>query len=188
MSHPLGLIILGRQGSGKGTQSARICEKTGVVHVSTGDILRQAVADQTELGKQAEAIMASGGLVGDDTMIPLVEERLSQPDVVANGFLLDGFPRTMPQAEGLAYMEGVTIDVVINLDVPVDEVTKRMMDRGREDDTEEGIRRRLDLYEAETEGPLREWATRLGIWTVVDGLGSEEQVADRIAAVLADLG
>lgn len=187
MSRPLGLLILGRQGSGKGTQAARIAESTGVVHISTGDMLRAAVADETELGKQADAIMKSGGLVSDDIMIGIVEERLNKDDVVAGGFLLDGFPRTVAQAEALAGFEGVTLDLAINLDVPVDECTSRMLARGREDDTEDAIRRRLELYEAETEAPLRAWAGERGIWTVVDGLGSEEEVAERIAAALASV-
>lgn len=188
MTRPLGLLILGRQGSGKGTQAAHIASASGVVHISTGDMLRQAVADQTELGVQADAIMKSGGLVSDDIMIGIVEQRLRQDDVVARGFLLDGFPRTVAQAEALAGFEGVTIDMAINLNVPVEECTTRMMARGRDDDTEDAIRRRLDLYEAETEAPLRAWAEERGIWRVVDGLGTEDEVATRMAEALGEVG
>ena len=150
MSGALRMVILGRQGSGKGTQSLRIAEAYGCVHLSTGDVLRAAVDAGSELGQQAAGIMNSGGLVGDDIMIPLVAERIAQDDIMSGGVLLDGFPRTAEQANGLEAMLAELdqrLTVAINLDGPVEEVTKRMMARGREDDTEEAIARRLNLYE-----------------------------------------
>ncbi len=183
---PIGMIILGRQGSGKGTQALRIAETYGVAHISTGDMLRAAVADQTELGKQADKIMNSGGLVPDDIMNGIVEERLAKPDVVNGGFLLDGFPRTLGQAQVLAALVGDRLKLAINLDVAVDVVTKRMVDRGREDDTPESIARRLELYEAET-APLLAWAQEQGILAVVDGLGDEDEVFARVRALIDPL-
>ncbi len=180
------MVILGRQGSGKGTQSLRLAEAYGCTHLSTGDVLRAAVAEGSELGRQAEAIMNSGGLVGDDVMIPLVEERIGKDDIVANGVLLDGFPRTADQADGLESMLdalGQKLTVAINLDVAVEEVTQRMVARGREDDSEEAIARRLSLYEAET-APLLDWFAERGLLATVDGLGGETDVFDRLRAVI----
>ena len=169
------LVILGRQGSGKGTQAARLVEAYSPVHVSTGDMLRAAVAAGTELGRRAGALMDAGDLVGDDLINGIVAERLAQPDVAEHGFLLDGYPRTPDQAaamEGFLAEAGTTLDVAVNLDVPVDEVTARMLARGRADDTEEAIRRRLDLYEAET-APLLAWFADRGLLEVVDGMGDD---------------
>jgi len=182
------LVILGRQGSGKGTQSLRIAEAFGCVHVSTGDMLRAAVAEGTQLGRQASAVMEAGGLVSDDIMTGIVAERLSKPDVVANGVLLDGFPRTADQADALESMLGDLghgISMAINLDVPVDEVTQRMVARGRSDDTEEAIRRRLQLYEEQT-APLLEWFDRRGLLKTIDGLGTESEIFDRIKSAIND--
>ncbi len=180
------LVILGRQGSGKGTQAARLVEAYGPVHISTGDMLRAAVAAGTELGLQAKALMDAGDLVGDDLINSIVAERLVQDDVVERGFLLDGYPRTPDQAtalEGFLAEAGTPLDAAVNLDVPVDEVTARMMDRGRADDTEEGIRRRLDLYESET-APLLAWFAEHDLLDVVDGLSDEETVFSRLTSVI----
>ena len=181
---PLVLVILGRQGSGKGTQAALLAERYGVVHVSTGDMLRAAVAAGTELGLRAKAVMDAGNLVGDDIMIGIVGERLADNDIQAHGVLLDGFPRTTAQAEALAEILGGTgPDLAINLDVPIAEVTERMLARGRDDDTEEAISRRLGLYEAET-APLLAWFEERGRLTVVDGLGTEDEVFARLSQVV----
>ncbi len=180
------LVILGRQGSGKGTQAARLVEAYSPVHVSTGDMLRAAVAAGTELGRRAGALMDAGDLVGDDLINGIVAERLAQPDVAEHGFLLDGYPRTPDQAaamEGFLAEAGTTLDVAVNLDVPVDEVTARMLARGRADDTEEAIRRRLDLYEAET-APLLAWFADRGLLDVVDGIGDEYVVFGRLSTVI----
>lgn len=177
------MIILGRQGSGKGTQATRIAEQYGVVHISTGDMLRAAVAEGTELGQKAKVIMDAGDLVPDDIMIGIVDERLSKDDVVRGGFLLDGFPRTPGQADALVGFVGDRLQLAINLDVAVEVVTERMMARGREDDTPESIARRLELYEAET-APLLSWAEDRGILHVVDGLGTEDEVFARLQKVI----
>lgn len=183
---PLRMVILGRQGSGKGTQSARLVEAYGCVHVSTGDMLRAAVAEGTELGRAAEAVMAAGGLVGDEIMNGIVRQRLGRPDVTASGVLLDGYPRTADQADALesALADlGQRLAVAVNLDVPIDEVKARMMERARSDDTSEAISRRLALYEEQT-APLLEWFRRRGLLATVDGLGAPDEVFDRLAAVV----
>ena len=180
------LVILGRQGSGKGTQAARLVEAYSPIHVSTGDMLRAAVADGTELGRRAGALMDAGDLVGDDLINGIVAERLARSDVVEHGFLLDGYPRTPDQAtamEGFLSEAGTTLDGAVNLDVPVDEVTARMLARGRADDTEEAIRRRLDLYESET-APLLAWFADRGLLEVVDGMGDEDVVFGRLSTVI----
>ncbi|MDP6975391.1 MAG: adenylate kinase [Acidimicrobiales bacterium] len=176
------LVILGRQGSGKGTQCARLVEELGPLHISTGDMLRSAVAEGTELGRRAGALMDAGELVPDDVMIGIVAERLAKPDVAEHGFLLDGFPRTPAQAEALEAIladNGVALDRAVNIDVPVGEVMQRMLARGRADDTEEAIQRRLDLYESST-APLVAWFEDRGLLAVVDGLGSEDEVFGRL--------
>ena len=135
---PINLIIFGRQGSGKGTQSLMVTEEFGSVHISTGDMLRAAIEQATEFGLQAKTVMDRGELVSDEVISGIVAERLGQSDVMQQGFLLDGVPRTLGQAESLiAVLEGLdlSLDLVLNLEVPIDEVTSRMMSRGREDDT-----------------------------------------------------
>ena len=178
----LRLVILGRQGSGKGTQCARLMESFGPVHVSTGDMLRAAVATGTELGRQAEAIMDAGELVPDEVMNGIVAERLSADDVVERGVLLDGYPRTPAQAEALQEAldsAGTHLDLALNLEVPIEEATRRMLDRARADDTEEAILRRLALYETET-APLVAWFEKRSLLITVDGLGSEDEVFQRL--------
>ena len=180
------LVILGRQGSGKGTQAARLVEAYNPIHVSTGDMLRATVADGTELGRRAGVLMDAGDLVGDDLINGIVAERLARSDVVEHGFLLDGFPRTPVQAEALEEILSDTgADGVraVNIDVPVDEVMERMLARGRGDDTEEAIRRRLDLYESST-APLLAWFEEYGLLSVVDGLGTEDEVFDRLRTAI----
>ena len=178
----LRLVILGRQGSGKGTQCARLMESFGPVHVSTGDMLRAAVATGTEFGRQAEAIMDAGGLVPDEAMNGIVAERLSADDVVERGVLLDGYPRTPAQAEALQEAldsAGTHLDLALNLEVSIEEATRRMLDRARADDTEEAILRRLALYETET-APLVAWFEKRSLLITVDGLGSEDEVFQRL--------
>ena len=182
----LRLVILGRQGSGKGTQCLRLSESYGTIHISTGDILRLAVATQTELGKKAKLIMDAGDLVPDEIINGIVAERIEMKDVLENGFILDGYPRTSTQAqvlEGELLSKGLSLDLAINLEVPVDEVTQRMLDRSRADDTEEAIIRRLEIYENET-APLLEWFEERNNLVVVDGLGTEEKVFSRLQNVI----
>lgn len=180
------VIVLGRQGAGKGTQCARLVSEYGIKHVSTGDMLRAAVAAGTELGQQAEAIMKSGGLVSDEIMNGIVAERLAEADIVENGVLLDGFPRTTGQAEALEQIladQGVELTAAINIDVPLDEVTARMMSRGREDDTAEAITERLRNYEEQT-APLLDFFAEREKLVVVNGLGEEDEVFARVQGAL----
>jgi adenylate kinase len=182
----LRMVILGRQGSGKGTQSLRVAESLGCIHVSTGDMLRAAVAEGTPLGREAEAIMESGGLVSDEIMNGIVAERLAKDDIVMSGVMLDGFPRTADQADTLERILadlGQTLTVAINLDVPVEVVTERMLARQREDDTPEAIERRLSLYEEQT-APLLDWFAARDLLVTVDGVGSEEEVFARLTAAI----
>lgn len=180
------IVILGRQGAGKGTQSTLLVDKFGLIHVSTGDMLRAAVSAGTDLGKQAEAVMNAGELVSDEIMNGIVAERLAEDDIMEHGVLLDGFPRTTSQADALEAIflgQGVELDSAINIDVPIDEVTERMMARGREDDTAEGIARRLELYEEQT-APLLAWFAERNKLIVIDGLGNEDEVFARVSGVV----
>lgn len=184
MSGPLRLVLLGRQGAGKGTQAVRLSEHYGAVHISTGDMLRAAVAEGTEMGRKAGEIMDRGDLVPDDVMIGVVDERLAKPDVVEHGFLLDGFPRTVAQAEALDdLLAPGRLDAVVNIDVPLDEVRDRMKQRGRADDTDEAIERRLSLYEEQT-APLIAHYEAEDLLVVVDGLGTMDEVFDRLVAAI----
>ena len=182
----LRLVILGRQGSGKGTQSMRLSELYRTIHISTGDMLRAAVETQTELGKKAKIIIDAGDLVPDEIINGIVAERIEMNDVLESGFILDGYPRTSAQAEALEgelLSSGLSLDLAINLEVPVDEVTQRMLDRSRADDTEEAIQRRLEIYENET-APLLEWFEERNNLIVVDGLGTEDVVFSRLQNVI----
>jgi len=184
----LRLVFLGPQGSGKGTQAARLARLMGVPHISTGEMLRAAVANGTELGKQAEVIMAAGDLVPDDLVVAMVGERLAEPDA-ACGYLLDGFPRNVSQAAALDGVLGVPLDAVVQLDVPHDELMRRMLRRaeqeGRKDDTAEGIARRLEIYWEET-APLSDYYRDHGVAVYpVDGLGALDEVTARMALALA---
>jgi adenylate kinase len=184
VTRPLHLVILGRQGSGKGTQCARLVAHYGTVHVSTGDMLRAAIAEGTPLGRQADAVMKAGNLVSDDIINGIVEERLAKEDIRTRGVLLDGFPRTPNQADELEKMVGETgLDLAINLEVPVEVVKERMMLRGRADDTPEAIERRLALYAKET-APLLAWFADRGLLAEVDGLGTEPEVFGRLVAAI----
>jgi len=185
---PVRLVIFGRQGSGKGTQCARLVEAFGPVHISTGDMLRAAVAEGTEFGRRAQEVMDAGDLVSDEIINGIVAERLALPDVVQNGFLLDGFPRTPAQATALnALLEEAetSLDLAINLDVSIEVVTERMVTRGRADDSPEGIAQRLSLYEQET-APLFSLFADQGILKIVDGDGTEDEVAARLAHVVTE--
>ena len=180
MSNPIRLVIFGRQGAGKGTQCVRLVEEFGVIHISTGDMLRSAVAAGTEMGLKAKAVMDAGDLVGDDIINGIVRERLAEDDVAASGFVLDGYPRTAAQAEALVMVLGErSLHAAVDLDVPVEEVTARMKARARADDTEEGIARRLSLYEQETR-PVLNWFAERGLLITVDGLGEETEITGRL--------
>jgi adenylate kinase len=184
------ILILGPQGSGKGTQAKLIAAAHGAPHVATGDILRAAVAEGTELGLRVGPILESGDLVPDDLMIDLIRARLADED----GFVLDGFPRTVPQAEALDSMLeeiGKPLDVVLLLEVSDDVSLERMLGRraeeGRSDDAPDVIRNRLRLYHELTE-PVVERYRREGVLVAVDGERTVDEVAVGIEAALAQVG
>ena len=164
----LNLVFFGPPGAGKGTQADRFAARHHIPKISTGDILRKAIQDGTRVGQLVRATLQCGSLVGDDLMISIVAERLEQSDV-ANGFVLDGFPRTIPQAAALDALltdrGGVS---VIALVVHADEVIRRLAERGREDDDAFVIRERLAVYSRDTE-PVLEYYRRRGVVTVLDG-------------------
>ena len=205
------LILLGAPGAGKGTQSANITEKYGIPAIATGDILRAAVKAGTKLGLEAKSYMDAGKLVPDEVVIGLIKEKLATDDC-KNGFILDGFPRSIPQAEALDAM-GIEVDVVLSLEVADEKIVERMSGRRvcgcgasyhvsylppktegicdkcgaelyiRADDAEATVRKRLDTFHAQTE-PLKEYYGAKGILLSVEG---REEVEDTSAAVLAAL-
>lgn len=215
------LILLGAPGAGKGTQASFLCHKYGIPQISTGDMLRAAVKAGTPLGQQAKKIMDSGGLVSDDLIINLVKERISQPDC-GQGFLFDGFPRTIPQADAMK-AGGVKIDYVLEINVPFEAIIERMSGRRshpasgrtyhvkfnapkvdghddvtgeplvqRDDDKEDTVRNRLDVYSAQTR-PLvdyyAQWAAvEPGMapkYRAISGMGSVEDITARALSALA---
>ncbi|MBK6650896.1 MAG: adenylate kinase [Betaproteobacteria bacterium] len=215
------LILLGAPGAGKGTQATFICQKFGIPQISTGDMLRAAVKAATPLGLQADAVMKSGGLVSDDLIINLVKERIAQADC-ANGFLFDGFPRTIPQADAMK-AAGVKLDYVLEIDVPFDSIIERMSGRRshapsgrtyhvkfnppkvegkddvtgeplvqRPDDQEETVKKRLDVYSAQTR-PLVDyyssWAKNEPAaapkYRAISGTGGVDEITARAFEALA---
>lgn len=215
------LILLGAPGAGKGTQAAFICQQYGIPQISTGDMLRAAVKAGTPLGLQAKAVMDSGALVSDDLIINLVKDRIAQPDC-AKGFLFDGFPRTIPQADAMK-AAGVKLDYVLEIDVPFTDIIERMSGRRshpasgrtyhlrfnppkvegkddvtgeeliqREDDKEETVRKRLDVYSQQTR-PLvdyyADWARRdpaaAPKYRAISGVGTVDEITRRALEALA---
>jgi adenylate kinase len=216
------LILLGAPGAGKGTQATFICQKYSIPQISTGDMLRAAVKAGTPLGVQAKHVMDAGGLVSDDLIINLVKERITQADCT-NGFLFDGFPRTIPQAEAMK-AAGVKIDYVLEIDVPFEAIIERMSGRRshapsgrtyhvkynppkqaglddvtgealiqRDDDKEETVRKRLEVYSAQTR-PLvdyySQWAkvdtAQAPKYRAISGMGQVEEITARALKALAD--
>jgi len=184
------ILLLGAPGAGKGTQAAMLIERLGIPHISTGDMLRQAVADGTEIGQKAKAVMDSGQLVSDEIVIAIAEERLSQPDA-QRGFLLDGFPRTLAQAEALAAMLdklGTPLERCVALKVDTEAVVQRLLKRaeieGRADDNEETIRERMSVYEEQT-APLLPFYEKGDVLREVDGMGEVDEIAKRVEDALA---
>lgn len=164
------LIFLGPPGSGKGTQSEFVCEALGIPQISTGEMLRAAVAAGSELGQKVESIMNSGALVSDELIAEVVKDRLAQDDA-QQGFLLDGYPRTGPQAEtlsGILEESGIELDHVVLIDVPEEELIARAVARGREDDKEEVVRERQRVYREKT-APLIDYYRAQGLIREVDG-------------------
>jgi len=173
------LILLGPPGAGKGTQAERLCASRGLLHVSTGDLLRDAVGRGTALGIEAKTFMDMGELVPDTLVVALLEERLQQPDALG-GFLLDGFPRNTSQAEALeAQLGEVAMDGVIHMRLEDEEIVRRLLARGRADDTEPVIRNRLQVYRAET-APLIRYYEERGLLKTVDALGTMDEVFERM--------
>ncbi len=182
-------MVLGRPGAGKGTQCQLLARHYQLPHISTGEMLR-ALAD-TEVGRRAQGSIDAGELLADEVMVEMVAERLAKDDAAA-GFLLDGFPRTLPQADALPELiRPATIDVAVHLEVPTEVVTARLAGRragaesGRQrlDDADEVVARRLQLYEAET-APVVGWFTDQGLLATVDGLAPLDEVTARLTAVV----
>jgi adenylate kinase len=187
------LLLIGTPGAGKGTQAQRLSETFGIPAISTGDIFRHNVKNETELGKQAKAFMDRGEYVPDSLTNDLVRDRLSQADA-ADGFLLDGYPRTADQVaelDDILAEKAQHLDAVVMLSADVDEVVRRLLNRaveqGRADDTEEVIRHRLEVYEEQTAPLISVYAARDLVITV-DGLGEVADVTNRIVDALAARG
>lgn len=191
----MNIILLGPPGAGKGTQAQRLVDAHGIVQLSTGEILRDAVASGSDLGKQAKKVMDAGQLMPDDLMIQIISERIDEPDC-ANGFILDGFPRTVPQGEALDKLldeKGLKLDHVIELKVDdsvlVDRITGRASEeavagQARADDNVETLKKRLAVYHEQT-APILPYYRDKGTLKVVDGMMDIEGVAHQIDALVA---
>jgi adenylate kinase len=184
------IVLLGAPGAGKGTQAAILKERLAVPHVSTGDMLRAAVAAGTPVGLKAKAVMEAGKLVSDEIVIGIARERLAEPDC-KQGFLLDGFPRTLAQAGALDEMLaglGTPLDGCLALTVDTEEVVQRLLKRaeieGRADDNEASIRERMRAYDAQT-APLLDYYRKQGLLVEVSGMGQVDEVSKRIEEALA---
>lgn len=182
------IVFIGPPGAGKGTQAQRLVDAYRIAHLSTGDMLRAAREAGTEIGRQADRYMSAGQLVPDETILAIVGQRLTEPDC-RNGYLLDGFPRTLAQAEALDLMldeAGTPLDGVLELRVPEEELFKRLAGRGRADDDPDVIRQRLVAYREQTE-PLLDYYRGRGLLHTLDGVGTVEEVFQRAKSVLDGL-
>ena len=182
----MNLVLFGAPGSGKGTQSAKIIDKYGLYHISTGDVLRDHIARHTDLGRLADKYISKGQLIPDAVMTEILDNVLEEKAGGKNGVVFDGFPRTIAQAEALEKLlkkRGAKIDGVIGLEVAEDELIKRMLQRGREtgrtDDNLETITRRLEVYRESTK-PLKDYYAELGLYLSVDGQGNVDDIFGNI--------
>lgn len=179
------IILLGAPGSGKGTQGQRLMARLNIPQISTGDLLRAAVAEDTALGRKAKVAMDAGQLVADEVVIGMIDERLTQSDA-GDGFILDGFPRTQPQAVALDELLrrlGQPLDRVVNLEVGGEEIVKRLLARGRSDDSETTIRERLEVYTAHTK-PLLDYYRERGLLAIVPGVGDMDAIFERVMTAI----
>jgi adenylate kinase len=177
------LLFIGPPGAGKGTQAARIAERLDIPHISTGEMFRHHVSTGTDLGRQVDAIMKAGDYVPDEVTVAMLAERMGEADA-ANGFILDGFPRTGGQVGALDDLIGADgLDKVVVIDVDVDELVKRLVARGRADDVEETIRNRFGVYQSQT-APLLDVYKARGIVAHVDGMGDPDSITERIMEVV----
>lgn len=182
------VVFIGPPGSGKGTQSARLIDYLRVPHLSTGDMLRQARADKTPLGMQSDEYLTAGKLVPDPLILGLVTERLAKPDC-EGGYLLDGFPRTLVQAQALdnyLHQRDTPLTVAIELSVDPEQLIKRLSSRGRNDDAPDVVRERLAQYARQT-APLSDYYRRQSLLQSVDGTGTPDEVFERIKAVIEQI-
>jgi adenylate kinase len=177
------LLFIGPPGAGKGTQASRVAQRLGIPHVSTGEMFRYHVSAGTELGLRVDSIMKAGDYVPDEITVEMLGERISQPDA-ADGFILDGFPRTAGQVDALDGLIGRDgLDAVVVFEVDEGESVDRMLGRGRPDDTEDTIRNRFKVYQEQTE-PLLEIYGERGLLVHVDGLGEVDEVTERVLSAL----
>lgn len=186
----MNIVIFGAPGSGKGTQSEKLVEKYGLHHISTGEVLRDHIARKTPIGQIAHTYIEQGQLIPDSLMIRILEDILDNEPKAEAGVILDGFPRTVPQADalkGLFERRGKKLDHVVGLEVPEDELVERMIRRGKEtgraDDNPETIKNRLKVYHDSTT-PLRDYYQREGKYRAINGLGNVDQIFNDIATAL----
>ncbi len=177
------LLFIGPPGAGKGTQATRVAQHLGIPHISTGDMFRHHVSAGTDLGKQVDTIMKSGEYVPDEVTVQMLEQRVAEPDA-GKGFILDGFPRTEGQVAALDGLIGEDgLDAVVVFEVDVDELTNRLLVRGRADDSEETIRNRFRVFTEQTAPLLAIYGER-GLLVPIDGIGDMDEVTERVLAAI----